>query len=169
MATAWIGLGSNLNNPIEQVHNALQELQQLPASQLVQASRLWHSKPLGPQDQPDFINAVAQLDTQLEPLDLLDELQKLERQHHRQKTKHWGPRTLDLDILSYADLTLDTQRLTLPHPEIAKRAFVLLPWAELDANWFIPGLGKVKLLLQQLTAASVAEVLPLEANSAFKL
>ncbi|MGP9764495.1 2-amino-4-hydroxy-6-hydroxymethyldihydropteridine diphosphokinase [Halomonas sp. AOP13-D3-9] len=128
---AYIGLGSNLESPIEQIREALNELARLPLSRLVAASSLYASRPVGPQDQPDFINAVAALETQLSPLALLDQLQALEQQHRRRRHRHWGPRTLDLDLLLYANDTIDTPRLRLPHPQMTARAFVLLPLAEI--------------------------------------
>ncbi len=164
MAKAWIGLGSNLENPIKQVTTALLELSGLPATQLLRASRLWQSKPFGPQDQPDFINAVAEIDTELAPLVLLAELQKLEALHERKRVRHWGPRTLDLDLLLYEQEQQVTAKLTLPHPGIAARAFVLCPLAELDENLSIPSLGLVKQLIQQLGQEACSQVLPLEAK-----
>jgi 2-amino-4-hydroxy-6-hydroxymethyldihydropteridine diphosphokinase len=165
MSIAWIGLGSNLDQPAQQLTTAFEELAQLPRTQLRQTSRLWHSKPMGPQDQPDYINAVAQLDTELEPLQLLDALQQLEQQHQRIKLRHWGERTLDLDLLLYDQLEYQHPRLTLPHPGITQRGFVLLPLAELAAELLIPGKGSVRQLLQGLTPDALQGVLPLEANS----
>lgn len=129
---AYIGLGSNLEAPIEQVRAALKELATLPLSGVVAASSLYASRPVGPQDQPDFINAVAALETRLSPLALLDQLQALEQQHRRRRRqRHWGPRTLDLDLLLYANDAIDTPRLRVPHPQMTARAFVLLPLAEI--------------------------------------
>ena len=128
---AYIGVGSNLEAPIEQVRAALQELATLPLSELVAASSLYASRPVGPQDQPDFINAVAALETRLSPLALLDQLQALEQQHRRRRQRHWGPRTLDLDLLLYANAAIDTPRLRVPHPQMTARAFVLLPLSEI--------------------------------------
>jgi 2-amino-4-hydroxy-6-hydroxymethyldihydropteridine diphosphokinase len=102
---------------------------------------------MGPQDQPDFINAVARLQTKLTAEQLLEELQRIERLHGRQKTRHWGPRTLDLDILLYGDEVIESRRLTVPHPGIAQRNFVLYPLAELDSGLQIPGVGVVQALL----------------------
>ena len=128
---AYIGLGSNLESPIEQVREALTELARLPLSRLVAASSLYASRPVGPQDQPDFINAVAALETRLSPLALLDQLQALEQQHRRRRQRHWGPRTLDLDLLLYANDHINSPRLRVPHPQMTARAFVLLPLAEI--------------------------------------
>ncbi|WP_404415981.1 2-amino-4-hydroxy-6-hydroxymethyldihydropteridine diphosphokinase [Marinospirillum sp.] len=170
MANAWIGLGSNLDNPQQQLQDALIELGELPATQLVSHSRLWLSKPLGPQDQPDFINAAALLDTQLEPLELLDQLQRLESLHQRVRLQHWGPRTLDLDLLLYEQRQLDHPRLTLPHPQMHRRAFVLEPLMELDSTLELPEHGKLIRLAEQMRKAHPeAQVLPLEANIATRL
>lgn len=128
---AYIGLGSNLDAPIEQVRQALSELDMLPLSRLLAASSLYTSRPVGPQDQPDFINAVAALETRLSPLALLDQLQALEQQHRRRRQRHWGPRTLDLDLLLYGNAAIYTPRLRVPHPQMTARAFVLAPLAEI--------------------------------------
>jgi 2-amino-4-hydroxy-6-hydroxymethyldihydropteridine diphosphokinase len=128
---AYIGLGSNLASPIEQVRQALNELATLPLCRLVASSSLYASRPLGPQDQPDFINAVAALETRLSPLALLDQLQALEQQHRRRRQRHWGPRTLDLDLLLYGNEHINAPRLRVPHPQMASRAFVLAPLTEI--------------------------------------
>lgn len=166
MARVWIGLGSNLDQPAQQLTRAFQELDQLPHTQLLQTSGLWQSKPMGPQDQPDFINAVAELATDLPPLELLDALQQLELQHRRVKHRHWGERTLDLDVLLYDQLEYQHPRLTLPHPGISLRAFVLLPLATLAPTLEIPGKGSVNQLLEQLPSSELQGVLPLESNAA---
>lgn len=127
---AYIGLGSNLDGPRAHVTRALQELAALPLTYLAEHSSLYASAPVGPQDQPDFINAVACVFTRLSPLALLDQLQALEQRHRRVRQRHWGPRTLDLDLLLYANLEWQTPRLTLPHPAMRERAFVLVPLAE---------------------------------------
>ncbi|WP_049723824.1 2-amino-4-hydroxy-6-hydroxymethyldihydropteridine diphosphokinase [Gilvimarinus polysaccharolyticus] len=127
----YIGLGSNLETPVKQVQQALNELAQLPHSQLVNASSLYRSRAVGPGEQPDYINAVAQLTTQLKPLALLDALQAIEQAHQRQRLVRWGPRTLDLDLLLYDDLSIDNERLTVPHPYLTVRDFVLRPLLEI--------------------------------------
>lgn len=134
MALAYIGLGSNLENPVAQVRQALDELDGLPLSSLVAQSSLYATPPLGPQDQPDFINAVAVVKTALSPLSLLDQLQALEQRHRRQRLRHWGPRTLDLDLLLYGQQTIERPRLRVPHPHMHKRAFVLVPLAEVTTT-----------------------------------
>ncbi|MCO7247923.1 2-amino-4-hydroxy-6-hydroxymethyldihydropteridine diphosphokinase [Halomonas sp. Mc5H-6] len=131
MSLAYIGLGSNLDNPMAQVRQALDELARLPLSDVVGASSLYATPPLGPQDQPDFINAVAALETRLSPLALLDQLQALEQRHRRQRQRRWGPRTLDLDLLLYGQETIRLPRLRVPHLHMHTRAFVLVPLYEL--------------------------------------
>ncbi|WP_280548905.1 2-amino-4-hydroxy-6-hydroxymethyldihydropteridine diphosphokinase [Halomonas sp. 11-S5] len=136
---AWIGLGSNLDGPREHVERALGELDRLPLTRRIAASRLYASAPLGPADQPDYINAVALLATRLSPLALLDQLQALEQRHGRVRRRRWGPRTLDLDLLLFDDQRVTLPRLTLPHPEMARRAFVLVPLAELAPSLVFDG------------------------------
>ncbi|WP_069384940.1 2-amino-4-hydroxy-6-hydroxymethyldihydropteridine diphosphokinase [Halomonas caseinilytica] len=138
MSLAWIGLGSNLDAPRSHVERALSELDQLPLTRRRRASSLYATRPVGPADQPDFINAVAQLETRLSPLALLDQLQALEQRHGRVRERRWGPRTLDLDLLLFDDRRLVTPRLTLPHPEMVKRAFVLVPLAEIAPALVLP-------------------------------
>ena len=128
----YLGLGSNLAQPAAQLQAALTALAALPKSTLVSVSSLYASKPLGPADQPDYVNAVAALDTALEPLQLLDALQQIEQQQGRQrKAERWGPRTLDLDILLFGERVIDEPRLQVPHYHLQERAFVLYPLAEL--------------------------------------
>ncbi len=147
MVRAYIGLGSNLDEPINQVNRALTELRTLSESHLVSHSRLYSSTPLGPADQPDFVNAVACLDTSLGAHSLLDELQALELKHERVRIQHWGPRSLDLDLLLYADHTIDTERLQVPHPWLSQRCFVLYPLAEIAADLMLPsGISLASLL-----------------------
>jgi 2-amino-4-hydroxy-6-hydroxymethyldihydropteridine diphosphokinase len=145
---AYVGLGSNLGEPVAHVQQALAQLDAIHQTRLIVASRLYRTAPLGPQDQPDFINAVAGLQTRLAPRNLLDELQRLEAAHGRvREGLRWGPRTLDLDILLYDDLQMDEPDLRIPHPGMAMRAFVLKPLQELAADLIIPGLGSLEALL----------------------
>jgi len=145
----FIGLGSNLADPQRQVEAAQKALQALPTTQWVASSSLYKSPPMGPQDQPDYINAVVALDTELSPHALLDCLQQIEQQHGRVRERHWGERTLDLDILLYGDVVIDDARLHVPHPGIAQRAFVIYPLAEIDEDIVIPGKGTIQSLLKQ--------------------
>jgi len=138
MARAYIGLGSNLDDPLAQVQRALEHLAELPDTRLIGQSRLYRSAPVGPEGQPDYINAVACLETALPPEILLDHLQQLEHLQGRVRTLHWGPRTLDLDILLYDALVLQTPRLTLPQPEMINRSFGLYPLADLAPDLILP-------------------------------
>lgn len=131
---AFIGLGSNQQAPQQQLQTALRALAALPDTELVACSSFYRSAPVGPQDQPDFINAVAQLATALSPLALLDHLQTIEQQQGRVRDQYWGPRTLDLDLLLYGEQVIDHPRLQVPHPHMWERAFVLRPLAELLAE-----------------------------------
>jgi 2-amino-4-hydroxy-6-hydroxymethyldihydropteridine diphosphokinase len=145
--TAYIGLGSNLDDPVLHVKRACNELEQLPESHLLVCSSLYRSPPMGPADQPDYINAVAAIETTLAPHQLLAELQAIEQRHGRMRERRWGPRTLDLDLLIYADVTLSDETLTLPHPGLAERDFVLYPLQEIAPSLVVPGLGALDLLV----------------------
>lgn len=139
MATdAFIGLGSNLAEPSVQLAQALVGLAALPDTELVAQSPFYSSRPVGPQDQPDFINGAVWLRTTLSPLTLLDHLQGIEQAHGRERGRHWGPRTLDLDLLIYGDETLSGPRLTVPHPELPNRDFVLQPLLDLAPSLVLP-------------------------------
>lgn len=142
MIRVYLGLGANLDMPLQQLQQAVAALTLLPDSQLAAVSSFYGSKPMGPQDQPDYVNAVAALDTRLAPEVLLDELQRIEQEQGRQrKNERWGPRTLDLDILLYGAEILSTPRLTVPHYGLHQREFVVYPLLELAPLLDIPGLG----------------------------
>ncbi|KPJ95808.1 MAG: 2-amino-4-hydroxy-6-hydroxymethyldihydropteridine pyrophosphokinase [Gammaproteobacteria bacterium SG8_11] len=144
----YIGLGSNLDNPARQVTSAIKELNQLPQSQLIHASSLYQSKPMGPQDQPDYVNAVATIDTKLNPEALLQQLLSMEKRHGRVRgSQRWTARTLDLDILLYGQEVITSQNLTIPHPGIAERNFVLYPLHEIAPQLVIPQLGHIESLI----------------------
>lgn len=132
MTTVYIGLGSNLGDRLAYLQQAVRGLQQLASAQAVQVSSLYASAPMGPQDQPDYLNAVVSLDTVLSPLGLLDQLQALEQAAGRQRQRHWGERTLDVDLLHYGNLSLSHERLTLPHPGVGQRDFVDIPLLEIQ-------------------------------------
>jgi 2-amino-4-hydroxy-6-hydroxymethyldihydropteridine diphosphokinase len=139
MQRVYLGLGSNLAEPLAQLRGALKALAALPQSQLVGTSSFYISDPLGPADQPRYVNAVAALDSELTPLQLLDALQAIElNQGRERKDERWGPRTLDLDILLFGDLMLDESRLRVPHYHMHARAFVLYPLAELAPDLRLP-------------------------------
>ncbi|TWC40275.1 2-amino-4-hydroxy-6-hydroxymethyldihydropteridine diphosphokinase [Pseudomonas sp. SJZ079] len=139
MERVYIGLGSNLAEPLEQLRGALTALAALPQTQLLARSSFYASDPLGPADQPRYVNAVAALDSALEPLVLLDALQAIELSQGRErKAERWGPRTLDLDILLFGERLLNQARLTVPHYHMHARAFVLYPLAELAPALRLP-------------------------------
>ena len=139
MSAAFIALGANLADPLGQVERALTALQQLPASRLLACSPLYRSRPMGPADQPDYINGVALLETSLTPHQLLDETQRIELEQGRvRKAERWGPRTLDLDLLLYGEQMINDDRLTVPHYGMKERAFVLLPLFDLAPELVLP-------------------------------
>lgn len=145
---AYIGLGSNLTDPPAQLRRALEELAALPDSRLAAASGFYRSPPMGPADQPDYLNAAAALDTGLPAPHLLQELQAIEAAHGRRRAgRRWGPRTLDLDLLLYGAARFDAPELTVPHPGLPERAFVLYPLAEIAPGLDVPGHGPLRELL----------------------
>jgi len=157
VSIAFIGLGANLGDPAVTVRNALRDLDGIPDTRMLQHSRLYSSKPVGPGVQPDYVNAVAQVETALPPHELLDQLQGIETLHGRVRDgQRWGPRTLDLDLLIYADLQLNDARLTLPHPEIMRRNFVLAPLVEIAPELLIPGQGAARQALQSVGSEGLA-------------
>ncbi|PWG62813.1 2-amino-4-hydroxy-6-hydroxymethyldihydropteridine diphosphokinase [Sediminicurvatus halobius] len=142
---AFVGIGSNLDDPPAQVTRALEALADLPGTRRVAASRRYRNPPMGPPGQPHYVNAVAELATTLGPEPLLDALQAIEaRAGRRRAGARWGPRPLDLDLLLYGDRQLRTERLTVPHPGIATRAFVLYPLADIDPDLHLPGIGPLR-------------------------
>ena len=139
MERVFIGLGSNLAEPVSQLRGALAALGELPQTHLAAVSSLYASDPLGPPDQPRYVNAAAALDTELAPLQLLDALQAIELAQGRvRKDERWGPRTLDLDILLFGQRRIDEPRLQVPHYHMHARAFVLYPLAEIAGNLQLP-------------------------------
>lgn len=152
---AWIGLGSNLEKPAAHLHAALNALADLPRSSPGPVSGLYRSAPVGVTDQPDFCNAVAAVDTALPPLDLMAALQAIEQDHGRERTRRWGPRTLDLDLLLYGDQCLDEPTLTVPHPRLHERGFVLVPLADVAPDLVVPGAGRVDALAAEVGAPDV--------------
>ena len=154
--TAYVGLGSNLDNPAAQIAAAIDMLAALPNATLRAVSSFYRNPPMGPQDQPDYVNAVVALDTRLTPRALLDAMQAIERAQGRDRSGlRWGPRTIDLDLLVYGDTVLDEDHLQVPHPGIAERAFVLVPLAEIAPQISIPGHGLLSTLLAAVDRVSV--------------
>lgn len=135
---AYIGLGSNLDAPLEQVKNAFRALQQLSTTTSATLSPLYNSRAVGPGEQPDYVNAVAQIHTHLTATALLDAMQAIEVDQHRERIVRWGPRTIDLDLLLYDQEVLHSARLTVPHPEMTLRNFVLAPLCDLAPNITLP-------------------------------
>lgn len=161
MERVYIGLGSNLAQPQAQLHAALRALHALPDSQLRACSSLYASDPLGPPDQPRYVNAVATLDTTLEPHALLDHLQRIEREQGRErKAQRWGPRTLDLDILLFGERLLADERLTVPHYHMQARAFVLYPLAELAPALSLPDGRQLQHLLDACPFVGLERIAP---------
>ena len=147
--TVYIGLGSNLNQPIQQIKRALDSLAELPRTHVVAKSDLYRNAPVGPQDQPDYVNAVAALKTQLSAQALLHALQQIEQQQGRRRDGvKWGARTLDLDIILYGDQIISSKNLVVPHPQMHERSFVLYPLYTIAADITIPGKGKLAKLLK---------------------
>lgn len=146
---AFIGLGSNQADPSAQLAGAVARLAALPKTELVAQSPFYSSKPVGPQDQPDFVNGAAWLRTELSALELLDQLQAIEKAHGRERVQHWGPRTLDLDLLLYGNEAISSERLTVPHAELANRDFVLQPLLDLEPELTLPDGHTVAQLRQQ--------------------
>jgi len=159
MTRAYVALGSNLADPVTQLGAAFDELGRLPQTRLVARSSLWRSAPVGYLDQPDFVNAVAAIETTLEAEMLLAHLLDIERRHGRVRQFQNAPRTLDLDIALYGDDRIDTPTLTVPHPRMQERAFVLLPLNELAPDVVIPGHGPLRDLLPAV-AGQRLEVMP---------
>lgn len=158
----YVGIGSNLKGPVRQVREAIGRLAEVPATRLVLVSALVRSPPLGGRKQPEYINAVAALLTQLSPTRLLDQLQRIELEHGRLRgQQRWESRTLDLDILAFGNRRIATARLTLPHPHLHERSFVLGPLSELAPELWIEGLGRVSSLAAKI---DVGDLRPLDSN-----
>ena len=155
MVTAFVALGANLDDPKSQVLQALGELDRLPGSYVVSRSSLYRTAPVGEMDQPDFINAVARLETELDARALLVALLNLEISHGRRRSRPNAPRTLDLDLLMYADCVMSEEGLTLPHPRLHERAFVLEPLAEIAPDAIVPGQGRVADLLVRVDRSNL--------------
>ena len=151
----YIALGSNLASPLEQVNAAVQPLGEIPYSRIIAVSSFYRTPPLGPQDQPDYLNAAVALETTLEPEELLNHTQRIELQQGRvRKAARWGPRTLDLDIMLFGNDVINTERLTVPHYDMKNRGFMLWPLFEIAPDLTFPdGIS----LHQHLTRLAVAK------------
>lgn len=147
MQTVYVALGSNLENPLEQLKQAVSSLEKF-ANNLV-VSPFYGSKPLGPQDQPDYVNAVAKFETDLTAIDLLDKLQSIENEQGRVRLRRWGERTLDLDILLYGNQQIESERLTVPHYDMHNREFVIVPLYDIAPKLTLPNGKSLEALYQQ--------------------
>lgn len=157
---AYIGLGANLNDPAAQIRHAFDELGHIAGTRLVARSSLYASAPLGYVDQPDFINAVAQVETTLAPRALLGALLEIEQRHGRERGFRNAPRTLDLDLLLYGAAHFHEDHLTLPHPRLTERAFVLLPLTELTPDLLVPAKGRASDWIASCAAQAVTRIAP---------
>jgi len=155
---AYVGLGANMGEPRRQLEQALRELDEVRLTRVMSRSSLYRSAPLGYADQPDFVNAVAQLETRLPAKELLAELQAIEARHGRERSFANAPRTLDLDLLLFGEELVSEPDLTVPHPRMHERAFVLLPLLEIAPDAAIPGRGKASALLQHLGSQTVERI-----------
>ncbi|MCT9845095.1 2-amino-4-hydroxy-6-hydroxymethyldihydropteridine diphosphokinase [Leclercia adecarboxylata ATCC 23216 = NBRC 102595] len=157
MTLAYIAIGSNLASPLEQVNAAVQALGDIPQSRVVALSSFYRTPPLGPQDQPDYLNAAIALKTALSAESLLDNTQRIELQQGRvRKEERWGPRTLDLDIMLFGDAVINTERLTVPHYDMKRRGFMLWPLFEIAPDLIFPDGESLSALLTQLNAEKPA-------------
>lgn len=153
-----IGIGSNLNDPVRQVRLALKALGLLPKSRLIASSNLYRNPPMGPQDQPNYVNAAAVMRTHMQASELLLELQRIEQAQGRARREHWGPRSIDLDLLLYGETVIDEPHLSVPHPGLHERVFVLHPLAEIAPDLRVPGRGKVADLAAMYPADKLSRV-----------
>lgn len=152
----WLGLGSNRQNPAAKLSEALDRLDSVDGVRLTRTSSFYQTPPWGDEEQDDFINAVASVETSLDPLALLAETQAIETRMGRERnTRRWGPRIIDIDLLLYGDEIHSTDGLEIPHPRMHERAFVLVPLAELDASQEIPGHGRVGDLLRDMDCSDI--------------
>ena len=152
---AYIGLGSNIDVPETQINTALVNIQAHEQISIQQCSHLYASAPMGPKNQPDYINAVCKITTSLTPIELLDVLQNIEHEHERKRVgERWGPRTLDLDILLFNNLTMDNDRLTLPHYGMAQREFVMVPLFEIEPDMIMNNGKSIASWVSQCSFAS---------------
>jgi 2-amino-4-hydroxy-6-hydroxymethyldihydropteridine diphosphokinase len=153
---AYVAIGSNLNHPRERVLEAFEQLTKLPRTRCYLHSRLYATRPMGPQDQPDFVNAAAGLLTQLSPRELLDGLLGIERDMGRNRQERWGPRVIDLDLVWMVDSAIDEAGLTVPHPGVSMRNFVLYPLADIAPMINIPGVGPVHDLKRRASTEGIS-------------
>ncbi|MFM1818451.1 MAG: hypothetical protein RIS61_49 [Actinomycetota bacterium] len=155
MSKSYLSIGSNLGDRFEYLQNAVLEICNNSQISKVKVSSIYETTPVGGPRQDDFLNAVVEIETQLSPKELLTFAQQLEHKANRVRTEHWGPRTLDVDILDYENEVSNSSELTLPHPRISERAFVVVPWLEIAPNVVISDLGKLAELFDQIDRSGV--------------
>ena len=155
MAISFLSLGSNLGDRLDHLSKAITALANQPKIKVLKVSSVYQTKPVGGPEQEDYLNAVAKIQTELSALELLDVTQSIENNEGRIREVRWGPRTLDIDVLTYDDLISADEKLTLPHPRISERAFVLVPFFEIDPQATISGLGKIADLYNQIAKFDV--------------
>jgi len=155
---AYIGLGSNLEGPKEQIKRALVALNDTTDIEVSGLSSLYRSKPLDGSDQPDYINAVCRVKTHLSALELLYVCQGIESKQHRVRDERWGPRTIDLDIILYGTQVIASKKLVVPHPEMMNRAFVLAPLKEIEPNLIVPILGSLTGLIDKIDTSKLIKL-----------
>lgn len=158
LVTAFVALGSNLGDPPAQIRGALTTLAAMLETRLVRHSSFYSNPPIGNPDQPDFVNAVAEIRTRLAPRDLLDQLLALERNQGRTRDYVNAPRTIDLDVLLYGGHVVNEPGLTIPHPRMLERAFVLVPLAEIAPHAIVPGIGRISGLVKRVDAAGLVKL-----------
>jgi len=158
MNIAYLGLGSNLQDPLLQLQQALLKLSLIPELRIIQTSSFYRTKPYGVAHQPDFINAVAQIETALVPHALLKTLLEIEKELGRVREQKWGPRIIDLDILLYEDQIINTPELTLPHPGLHQRSFVLYPLAEITPNLILPDGTSIQQFLKNASDKELVKI-----------
>lgn len=156
--TTYIALGSNLDDPTAQLNRAVSKIDQLNHTSVVACSKLYRSDPVGPADQPDYRNAVIKIETQLSPIELLDALQDIEQLHGRVRSRFWGERTLDLDILLFNNEVIESERLTVPHYQMHLRSFVLFPLLDVAANLLLPCGASVQQLAHNIGMAGLEAI-----------
>lgn len=161
----WLGLGSNQQKPAARLREALDHLGSVDGIRVTGASSFYRTPPWGDEQQDDFINAAARIETDLEPLALLAETQAIEtRMGRKRSTRRWGPRIIDIDLLLYGDLTCSLDGLEIPHPRMHERAFVLVPLSELNTSLEIPGHGRVGELLKDMDCSNIRRLAGADAS-----
>ncbi len=155
MAVSFLSIGSNLGDRLAHLSSAVEALAENPAIQVLKVSSVYQTKPVGGPQQDDYLNAVVKIETALSPTQLLAATQSIENAQQRVRDVRWGPRTLDIDVLTYGNLVKTDETLTLPHPRISERAFVLIPWYQIEPTFSIPKLGKLETLFEQISKADV--------------